>query len=107
MGFDPDRLGSLYERMGAVGAEAALDRAHDVLAERLAAIAALPGDRTDAMARAGRGLVGIADEIGMTTLARVASDLSAAAGRRDATAAGAVRCRLMRVGAACLAARRA
>ena len=102
VGFDPDRLGALYDRLGPEGAGAALAGARDLLAERLAALAAVPVDRTDLLARAGRGLVGVAEEIGMTTLARVAADLSVAAGRGDRAAAGAVRSRLMRVGAASL-----
>ena len=97
--LDPRPLEALHEDIGADAAEAVLRRAMRELAVRLARIEAREGIETMAdLARAARGIVGIASEMGMTTLARVASDVVDCAGRCDAPAAAATAARLGRIG---------
>ncbi|PRY93342.1 hypothetical protein BCF33_2210 [Hasllibacter halocynthiae] len=102
VGFDPARLGRLYDELGREGAERAVAGALEVLRARLARIGDIPPEEDEALARAARGMVGVAEEAGLSTLARVAGDLSGAARRRDRRAAAAIRARLERVGELCL-----
>ena len=96
---DPDRLGALYYNLGEAGAENAVCRAMETLALRLGELPRLrdSGD-LEALGRAARRMVGIAEEIGMTTLARVAGDVENACSYGDATAAAATSARLSRIG---------
>jgi hypothetical protein len=97
--LDPERLGGLYRQLGEVAAEDMICRAIEELALRLTHCETLwrrqdgPGLR-----KAARSLIAIADQIGMTTLARVAADVTAAADANDAAALGATLFRLMRIG---------
>ena len=97
--LDPRPLEALHGDMGAEAAEAVLRRAMRELALRLARIEMREGIETMAdLAQAARGIVGIAAEIGMTSLADVAADVAAAAGRCDVPAAAATAARLARIG---------
>ena len=97
--LDPRPLEALHQDMGSDAAEAVLRRAMRELALRLARIEMRDGIQTMAdLAQAARGIVGIASEIGMTSLAEVASDVAAAAGRCDVPAAAATAARLARIG---------
>lgn len=97
--LDPERLGGLYRQLGEVAAEDMICRAIEELALRLTHCETLwrrqdsPGLR-----KAARSLIAIADQIGMTTLARVAADVTTAADANDAAALGATLFRLMRIG---------
>ena len=97
--LDPRPLEALQDDMGADAADAVLRRAMRELALRLARIEMREGIETMAdLAQAARGIVGIASEVGMTTLAAVAADCAATAGRCDVPAAAATAARLARIG---------
>ena len=97
--LDPRPLAALQGDIGPRAAEAVLRRAMRELALRLAKIEAREGIETMAdLAQAARGIVGIASEVGMTTLARVASDVVDCAARCDTPAAAATAARLGRIG---------
>jgi hypothetical protein len=97
--LDSRPLEALHSDMGAEAAEAVLRRAMRELALRLARIEMREGIETMAdLAQSARGIVGIAAEIGLTTLAEVAADVAAAAARCDVPAAAATAARLARVG---------
>ncbi|MEL6519533.1 MAG: hypothetical protein AAFQ66_01120 [Pseudomonadota bacterium] len=97
--LDPDKLGALYFQLGETGAETVVCRAMEELAIRLKELSNLmAGDDFERMAKISRSLVGIAEQIGMTTLARVARDVSLCASRRDGPALAATLARLERIG---------
>lgn len=97
--LDPDRLLALFAELGEQAAESVVCRAIEELAVRLADIQrhAAAGD-TVKMLRAGDLLAGVAAQVGMTTLARVAGDVCHCARRGDAAALGATLSRLTRIG---------
>ncbi len=96
---DSDRLIELYCNLGEAGAENAVCRAMETLALRLGEVPRLRGaGDLDALGRAARRMVGIANEVGMTTLARVAGDVANACGNGDVTGAAATSARLIRIG---------
>jgi hypothetical protein len=97
--LDPERLGGLYRQLGDRAAEDVICRAIEELALRLTHCERLwrKQDRTG-LRKAARSLIAIADQIGMTTLARVAADVTAAVDAGDAPAIGATLFRLMRIG---------
>jgi hypothetical protein len=97
--LDPDRLGSLYRQLGETGAENVICRAIEELAVRLAHCARLWRSRDlDALRKCARSLVAISEQIGMTVLARVATDVTRCVDAGDAAATGATLSRLIRVG---------
>ncbi len=97
--LDPRPIEALNDDMGADAAEAVLKRAMRELAARLSRIEMREGIETMAdLAQAARGIVGIASEVGMTTLAAVASDVAETAARCDVPAAAATAARLARIG---------
>lgn len=96
--LDADRIEALYHRLGESGAEDVVCRALEEVALRLAQAercyrAALFGN----MRKSSRGLIAIAEEIGMTHLARVAGDVTLCIDRGDATALAATFTRLLRI----------
>lgn len=97
--LNPDRLGSLYRQLGEAGAEDVVCRAIEELALRLTHCERQwrqhdrPGLRKNA-----RSLIAIADQVGMSALARVAGDVTAAVDAGDAPAVAATLFRLIRVG---------
>lgn len=93
------RLSALYTSVGEVQAEEIICRAMEELAMRLALMErAYAAGEFAALAKGARGLVAIADQVGMTGLVRVAGDVACCAERRDGTALGATLARLMRIG---------
>ena len=97
--LDPDRLGALYAELGHTAAETVVCRAMEELAIRISDMQAFhaQGD-VAAVQRAGRLLAKVADQVGMTSLARVAADVCDCADRRDPAALGATLARLVRIG---------
>ncbi|MEQ3624551.1 MAG: hypothetical protein ABNH26_04500 [Celeribacter sp.] len=95
--LDPDRLGVLYAQLGNDGAVEVMCRAMDALAGRLADLDGLEalGDLR-AIAKLSHSLIGIADQIGMAAVARVAGDVATCARRGDAVALAATLSRLRR-----------
>ncbi|OWU85799.1 hypothetical protein ATO6_02500 [Oceanicola sp. 22II-s10i] len=97
--LDTDRLVALVRELGAVEAEDMVSRSMEELAVRLSFTERQfrHGKRIE-MRKSARALVGIADQIGMNAVARVAGDVIACADRGDETALAAVLARLMRIG---------
>jgi len=99
VGLRPDRLAELYLQLGKANAEDVVCRAIEELAVRLKNIEGM--DRTSELAKVrkkAKGLIGIAEQIGMQRLADVAHDLQYCAGENDPVAFAAVMARLLRVG---------
>ena len=97
--LDPDRLHSLYEQLGEAGAEDVVCRAMEELALRLSLVERLyRQDRLGEMRKAARSLTGIADQIGMNTLCRVAMDVTLCVDAGDPVALAATLSRLLRIG---------
>lgn len=96
---NPDPLVALYAELGEGGAERVINRAIGELASRTAELARFADERQeDAVARSARLMVKVADQLGMSTLARVAADLAATTEAGDRTAQAAVLARLTRIG---------
>lgn len=97
--LDPDRLGGLYRQLGDKNALDVLCRTVEELAVRLSNCERHWRQRDwEALRKCAKSLVAIADQIGMTALARVAGDVTGAVDAGDAVAAGATLGRLIRVG---------
>lgn len=97
--LDPDRLQTLYDQLGEAGAEDVVCRAMEELAVRLSMTERLfRQGRLDEMRKAARSLTGIADQIGMNSLSRVAQDVTNCIDTRDAVALSATLSRLLRIG---------
>jgi len=97
--LDPDRLGALYAELGHASAESVVCRAMEELAVRITDMQRfLATGEHDALYRSGRLLAKVADQIGMTSLARVATDVCLCAERGDGAALGATMARLVRIG---------
>lgn len=103
--LDPDKLGALYRDLGPRQTEVVLTRALEEIGQR---IEALPEPyqegRWAELARRARSLIAIADQIGMSKLARVAGDVAICAERCEAPALGACLARLDRIAQNSLAA---
>jgi hypothetical protein len=97
--LDPDRLGALYRQLGAAAAEDVVCRAVEDLALRLSQ-SETQWHRQDwtGLRKGVRSVIGIADQVGMTALARVAGDVTRAIDMNDAVATAATLARLLRVG---------
>lgn len=97
--LNPDKLGDLYAQLGEVGAEDVLCRAIEELALRLSHCekAWRTGNQMD-LAKCARSLIAIADQIGMTALARVADDVGRVLTAGDHPAIAATLFRLIRIG---------
>lgn len=102
--LDAGALAALYRDLGPQGADAVLARAMEEVALRLDG---LPGPHRSGqwaeLARRARALRAIAEQVGMTTLARVAGDVAACAARCEAPALGATLARLDRIACRSLA----
>ena len=97
--LDHDQLGALYSQLGAVGADDVLRRAMEELALRLSHLERQFRHEDEAdLRKSTRALIGIAEQIGMRKLARVASDVCTTIDQGDATATAATMCRLLQVG---------
>lgn len=97
--LDPDRIGALYGELGHAAAESVVCRAMEELAVRISDIRRFheAGD-VEAVQRSGRLLAKVAEQVGMTSLARVAADVCDSAEMRDPAALGATVARLVRIG---------
>lgn len=97
--LDQDQLHGLYVQMGDTGAEEVVCRAIEELAVRLAQCERHWRDREySALRKCARSLIAIAEQIGMSTLARVARDVTIAADNGDYPALGATLFRLVQIG---------
>ncbi|MCZ4352217.1 hypothetical protein O4H61_06770 [Roseovarius aestuarii] len=99
VGLNSDRLEELYVQLGERGAENVVCRALEELAVRLSHTEKCHREGGDAdVQKTARGLVAIAEQIGMQMLARVAADVAVCAGKGDAVALAATMSRLLRIG---------
>lgn len=97
--LNPDRLGELYCQLGEAGAEDVICRAIEELAVRLTHCDRLwRRNEQDALRKSARSLIAIADQIGMTALARVAGDVTDTIDAGDSVAGAATLSRLIRIG---------
>jgi len=93
------RLEELYSELGEAGAENVVCRALEELAVRLSHTERCHRDGQLAeMRKSARGLVAIADQIGMQALSRVAADVTIAVDNDDPVAVAATLSRLLRIG---------
>ncbi|MFV0358642.1 hypothetical protein [Tropicimonas sp.] len=98
VGLDRTPLETLHRQLGRAGAENVTCRTLEDLSERLADLRPFAGGcRTDTE-RLARGLAGVAEQIGLTMLARVAGDVACCANRGDFAALSATLARLERIG---------
>lgn len=99
VGLNLARLEDLYAQLGEAGAEDVVCRALEELALRLSRTEQCHREaRLGEMRKSARSLVAIADQIGMQSLSRVASDVTIAADSSDPVAIAATLSRLMRIG---------
>lgn len=97
--LDGDQLGALYAQLGEASADTVVSRALEELANRLSLIerSYYKNDRA-ALAKSSRGLIGIADQIGLSGLSQVAGTVAALAKGSDDPALAATLARLVRLG---------
>lgn len=96
---DPTRLLQLARDRGAPRAELIVGLAVEEIAERLAAAeAAWQAGEVSRLAKVSRSLVGLSEEIGLSTMAAVAAEVAANADARDPHTLAALVSRLIRVG---------
>lgn len=92
-------MAGLYTQLGEIAAEDVVCRAIEELAVRLSHCERQwRASDLAALRKGARSLIAIAEQIGMTTLARVAGDVTASVDARDDAAIGATLCRLVRIG---------
>lgn len=97
--LDAGRLGDLYYELGETGAGDVICRAMEELTARLTeAERQYSGTQFLDLRKTVRSLVGIADQVGMQALARVAGDVVGCIDQGDPVALAATLARLMRVG---------
>lgn len=103
--LDPEQLWLLERSLGSNLAEETANSALETIVSRICCIeTAWEAGEFQRLAKSARMLVGVAEQVGMTSLAQVAHDVSGlAVGRDDAARAAVVR-RLVRIGDASLAA---
>lgn len=97
--MDHERVSRLFADLGPDAAEAVVTRALEELAVRLGNLDRLlcEGD-LERLRKSARGMAAIADQLGMTALARVALDVTACVDAGDSVALAAVLARLDRLG---------
>lgn len=97
--MDGRAVAALQGQLGEAGAEGVVNRAMEEMANRLSLIERcyFQGE-TDALWKATKGLIGIAEQIGLETLAGAARALADCAKGDDAVALSAVLNRLIRLG---------
>lgn len=97
--LDQDQLGALYAQLGAVGADDVVRRAMEELALRMSHLDTQyrQAERAD-LRKGARSLIAIAEQIGMTQLARVAGDVAQTIDQNDDVALAATFARLLRLG---------
>lgn len=97
--LDNAKLQDLYQRLGPVGAETVISGAMEELAVRLAKASRAyhRGDLSEVQ-KIAHSICGIADQVGMADLGRVAGDVAALTRRNDGAALAATNSRLVRLG---------
>ena len=97
--LDSDRMAELYVQLGEVGAQDVVCRAMEELAVRLDRLSQIYPEQQKADIRKGaKGLIGIAEQIGMHKLASVSRDVCNCLDNNDPISVGATMARLMRIG---------
>lgn len=97
--LDQKRLDQLYSQLGTSAADGVVCRAMEELAIRLAKVeSCFKKSEFKELQRAARSMIAIAEQIGMVTFSRVASDVNALSLSDDAAALAACVERLMRIG---------
>jgi glutathione S-transferase len=97
--LDPDRLAALYSQLGPSAAEEVVCRAMEELAMRLSHIDTLFRQQSwEGMRKNTRALIAIAEQIGMTGLARAGTHVVYCIDDADHTALAATLSRLARLG---------
>lgn len=97
--LDSDRLSELYVQLGEVGAQDVVCRAMEELAVRLAKInESYVANKGRELRKGAKGLIGIAEQIGMHRLSNVARDVCNCVDENDPVALGATLARLLRIG---------
>ncbi len=97
--FNPERLDQIFLQLGDQGALNVVCRAVEELAERLSVLETeFSQGRLINVRKIAKGLVGIADQIGMQGLAQVAGDVRQCVERQDSVALAATVSRLLRIG---------
>ena len=96
---DPLVLSDLVQQMGEAGAEGVISRAMEETASRLSLIehCYCQGDE-EALWKSAKGLIGIAEQIGMVSLAEASRAVAECARSTDRVALAAVLARLIRLG---------
>ncbi len=96
---DQERLGALYMQLGEAIAEDVVCRAMEELALRMAQCERLYREnRLSELRKNARSLIAIADQIGMSSLGRVAGDVTLCVDDNDEVALAATLSRLLRIG---------
>ncbi|KRS12658.1 hypothetical protein XM53_10520 [Roseovarius atlanticus] len=99
MQLDQGRLEQLYLQLGEAGAEDVVCRALEELAVRLSHTErCYRSDRVQDMRKSARSLIAIAEQVGMSKLARVARDVTQSIDLHDRVAIAATLSRLLRIG---------
>ena len=88
---DPDRIGAIYAQVGPFVAESTINRTMEILGDRLGA---LDAEGRDGVLR----VAGLAEGVGLTTLAHCARGAAEAARGGDPVASAAALARLRRAG---------
>ena len=97
--MDPDALQQLHGQLGEAGAHGVVCRAMEEIANRLSLIERCYYQRDmDALWKASKGLIGIADQVGLSILANVSRDVAACVRAEDSTSLAATLARLIRLG---------
>lgn len=97
--LNPNRMTELFVQLGNRGAENVVCRAMEELAVRLADIeAAFWQSEFDIVGKGARGLIAIAEQIGLNGLSQTARHVTVAASQKDPTAVAATVARLIRMG---------
>lgn len=97
--MNPDKLGELYAQLGHAGAEDVVCRAIEELAVRLTHCERLwRQDNMPNLRKNARSLIAIAEQIGMSTMAQIARDVTISIDNDDRPAVAAILFRLLRVG---------
>lgn len=98
MQVDCDRLADLYTQLGGQQAEGVVNRAMEELAVRICKIEAAHRRRQyKDVAKMSRGLVAIADQVGLKSVARVAQDVCTCCAQSERVALAATVARLGRI----------
>lgn len=97
--LDRSQLEVLYQSLGPIGADKVVNQALEDIAEALSRVPKeYRAGRLEAVQGRMRGLVAVAQQVGMTTLARVARDVLELSSGYDAPAFAAAIARLERIG---------